>query len=719
MDELISDLERDLSNNAEYISCIKNPRMLISSLKDLQNMIGHQQLKDDVANQVDVLISHLYRKEEDSIMLHTLLYGNPGVGKCLAIDTPVLMFDGSIKMSQNVAVNDILMGDDSTARKVGSITRGREKMYRIYQEYGDNYVVNRSHILSLKLVESPKRIGERAVRWVTSKSVEYKEFSSLSLREQHISSLPTAGDILDVSIEDYITRDDEWKKAFKGYKVSIDFPHRFTERNPYNIGLSILNFNSIPKEYLVNSRKIRLLLLAGILDSIGYHDNDCLCIKTDIAEEMLFLIRSLGIRSNKTLYFKQNNIEIHEVRMWGNLADIPSVIFKNMIASHNQDNLCYDIKIEELEEGDYFGFEIDGNRRFLLGDLTVTHNTTIGKHLAKIWNSLGFLGRSTNKPQEFTSSTDKTKNDFWKSISDGSGLDTAMMLMTILYVILIISAVWGFVSNTVRGCYNMLGLRKFLIVIIILFIVMAIVILYYYYYHSTTSSIRCARCLEYKCICSDKIPPTDDLIQIVSSEDFIDKYVGWTEAKTTKLLQSCKGKVLFIDEAYSLIGSSMFGDNYGEKALNIINRYMSEHPEDLIIIMAGYEHKIKEGIFRVQPGLIGRFMWSFNCKEYNIEELFNIWKQQSLPKKVFNEAKALEIFRKHEKCFPNNARDTLRLVNFVKLAGVGKSKKSRYEKLSKKSDVISLDQLERGFAILERNLTSENENNKKIINEWI
>ena len=33
------------------------------------------------------------------------------------------------------------------------------------------------------------------------------------------------------------------------------------------------------------------------------------------------------------------------------------------------------IKIEKLDVDDYYGFEIDGNRRFVLGDFTVTHNT--------------------------------------------------------------------------------------------------------------------------------------------------------------------------------------------------------------------------------------------------------------------------------------------------------------------------------------------------------
>ena len=37
----------------------------------------------------------------------------------------------------------------------------------------------------------------------------------------------------------------------------------------------------------------------------------------------------------------------------------------------------FSLTIEKLQEDDYFGFEIDGNGRFCLGDGTVTHNTTL------------------------------------------------------------------------------------------------------------------------------------------------------------------------------------------------------------------------------------------------------------------------------------------------------------------------------------------------------
>lgn len=56
----------------------------------------------------------------------------------------------------------------------------------------------------------------------------------------------------------------------------------------------------------------------------------------------------------------------------------PKHILKGYQANNN---LPYRIKVESIGEGDYYGFEIDKNRRFLLGDSTVTHNTVLGLKL--------------------------------------------------------------------------------------------------------------------------------------------------------------------------------------------------------------------------------------------------------------------------------------------------------------------------------------------------
>ena len=60
-----------------------------------------------------------------------ILWGPPGGGKCFQKDTPVLMYDGTIKMVQDIKKNDLVMGDDSLPRRVLSLSSGNEMLYRV------------------------------------------------------------------------------------------------------------------------------------------------------------------------------------------------------------------------------------------------------------------------------------------------------------------------------------------------------------------------------------------------------------------------------------------------------------------------------------------------------------------------------------------------------------------------------------------------------------
>lgn len=79
-----------------------------------------------------------------------VVIGKPGTGKCMGKDTPILMYDYSIKMIQDIQMNDWLRGDDNIPRKVLSITKGIDNLYKVKQSFGLNYIVNSEHILCLK-----------------------------------------------------------------------------------------------------------------------------------------------------------------------------------------------------------------------------------------------------------------------------------------------------------------------------------------------------------------------------------------------------------------------------------------------------------------------------------------------------------------------------------------------------------------------------------------
>ena len=213
-------------------------------------------------------------------------------GKCLGINTPILMYDGAVKRVQDVRIGDVLMGDDSTPRHVLSLARGRENMYNI----SDTYVVNESHILSLR----------------------------------------NGPEVVDIALLDYLALPE--RHSMLGYRVPVDFPETPVDKDPYEVGLNAVVGDTIPREYMCNSRRIRLQLLAGLVNG-----------KKALLDDVKFVARSLGFSVDGT--------------------------------EEDDASLTYPIHVTPLGIDDYYGFEIDGNRRFVLGDFTVTHNTVMALNI--------------------------------------------------------------------------------------------------------------------------------------------------------------------------------------------------------------------------------------------------------------------------------------------------------------------------------------------------
>jgi len=162
-------------------------------------------------------------------------------------------------------------------------------------------------------------------------------------------------------------------------------------------------------------------------------------------------------------------------------------------------------------------------------------------------------------------------------------------------------------------------------------------------------------------------PKNFDLIRIVSREDFIGGYLGQTAIKTEKLLRDSIGKVLFIDEAYSLVNDEK--DSYGYECLTTLNRFMSEHSSEIVIIFAGYKELMENTIFKAQPGLKRRCTWHFEIKGYSEVGLSKIFETQLKNNGwLLNpDVDSVDFFKKNLKDFPFYGGDTLRLVFYCKI----------------------------------------------------
>lgn len=256
-------------------------------------------------------------------------------GKCLAPNTPVLMFDGRVKRACEVEVGDFLMGDDGRSpRRVLSLARGTEEMFRIVEEYGDyqdSYVVNRSHILTVKLGQcrfyhSPDQ-QPLSVTAYGSSSEDLSSVSnegddaapmtrgrSLEVRRQSMEKRDK--DAFDLSLEDYLKLPSREREDLVGYRVSVDFG-RFSkklmsdieiEHKPYTSGQRAGSGedgddekDAIPPALKTGSRRARFLFLGGFIDGclFSHYDEDSACIRlytrtAPMQDDLVFLARSLG-----------------------------------------------------------------------------------------------------------------------------------------------------------------------------------------------------------------------------------------------------------------------------------------------------------------------------------------------------------------------------------------------------------------------------------------
>ena len=414
------------------------------TLGDNINVEFTKPLRDYQDNIVDVYMKHV----NSPIVTGSPNLGSGGIlevpcgrGKCLGKDTPILMYNGSIKMVQDVLVGDVLMGDDSMSRNVLTLARGQEMMYKVVNGYDNSsYIVNESHILSLKNANTNQ--------------------------------------VIDISVQDYLRN--LGQEPLMGYRVPIEFPEQFVKIDPYLLGIwltstvpfehelhggnsimrslyqhssiiaiddpKILKYvtdcfvikhpslcleylgqneyqiqsknrdnhifreflykntlpfdQHIPKQYSRNTRQIRLELLAGIIDVQGQFINsddgsDHFIIQqfdqlnTHLQNDIIFLVKSLGFSMNitgiingpidllrtipvKTLHNQIPSDTKMDVDV-DNLSKSPIIEYTPII----EYDLTYPITIEQIGVDNYYGFEIDGNRRFVLGDFTVTHNTVM------------------------------------------------------------------------------------------------------------------------------------------------------------------------------------------------------------------------------------------------------------------------------------------------------------------------------------------------------
>ena len=440
LNELFRPYRKDILSDEDTISCESR-----SASAEL-DLLTHQKIVRDYLN--------LYTPYRGLLLYHGL-----GSGKCHAKGTPIMLSDGSMKNVEDIQVGDFLMGDDSKPRTVLSLARGRDKMYDIIPMKGEKYTVNQEHILCLRASGFPKMAFNKHtantnfnIQWIENNEFQSRTFSynSENIEEKRkeaeafFATIKETDNVLEIAVKDYLELSSKKKGFLKGYRVSIDFPEKELPIDPYMIGYwlgdklsdklsnndiflntlkqyDMINNKHIPMIYKCNSRENRLKLLAGMLDG-----NRCSNTKNGykitqknetLMDDVVYLARSLGFACYKNALFS--------VCINGNGLDkIPRKIASKP-KKQIKDVLVTGIKAEYVGEDDYYGFTLDGNCRYVIGDFTVTHNTATSIAIAEGMKSEKkvFILTPASLKMNFFSELKRfgdqlyRKNQFWEFIS--------------------------------------------------------------------------------------------------------------------------------------------------------------------------------------------------------------------------------------------------------------------------------------------------------------
>lgn len=348
-----------------------------------------------------------------------------GGAGCHVADTPILMFDGSLKMSQHIEVGDVLMGPDSSPRNVISLHTGVEETVEVVSTKGDRYRVNRNHIHSFvcsfskcgfvqgnvynmtydEWLELPKS-AKKSLKIYKSPAIEFKSSScvidpyilGMWLGDGVRSNTNIIIDDLNICLVEEIEN-----RLPKGYRLNrikshhencsvwsivYDDAHR---KNDYRTYLTQRCFNGIdkriPEEYLTNDIGTRQQVLAGLIDSDGYNGGGYYEIVTKfdgLKDDIYRLASSLGYQvtvTDKFALWNEENKKYHRISISGSFEDLPVVLpYKKCSKRRQIKNVLHQgfNIIETEEEEEYFGFEVDRDNLYVMGNFIVTHNSGKG-----------------------------------------------------------------------------------------------------------------------------------------------------------------------------------------------------------------------------------------------------------------------------------------------------------------------------------------------------
>ena len=148
---------------------------------------------------------------------------------------------------------------------------------------------------------------------------------------------------------------------------------------------------------------------------------------------------------------------------------------------------------------------------------------------------------------------------------------------------------------------------------------------------------------------------TNKLVEVTRA-DLVAEYIGQTAPKTRKVIESALDGVLFIDEAYSLLG---VGENdFGKEAIDELVKMMYDNRDRLVVILAGYGDEMNN-VLDSNAGLKSIISNIIEFPDYTVDELMQIAQEMYSAQKYELDEEAIDALRSkleaasHEEHFGN------------------------------------------------------------------
>jgi len=341
---------------------------------------------------------------------------------CHGKDEPILMFDGTLKMSQEINVGDILMGHDGTPRRVIETHSGITNMYKVIPDKFEPYIVSKDHLLCLYRTKEKKdgdvKYEELKVQDWDSKTKSFKHTRYLYRSNKPIDfkndyktkvSPYVLGSVICDCSQLHLTctkNSQGFLKAWEQEAKKFDLPFKSKwndKKNTYEFKITsdkrVRNeFHAAVRSDLSDGlRRIthnmktmsiedRLELAAGLLDGDGYYDPKKHSLEftfkqKSLVEDCKFLFLSLGLHCSivKKKLVKLKNWdeprEYYRIYVGGPVDITPSRDYDMVPIPRRKNHFISRFKVEEIPEGDYYGWSVDGDMKYLNSDFQVIHNS--------------------------------------------------------------------------------------------------------------------------------------------------------------------------------------------------------------------------------------------------------------------------------------------------------------------------------------------------------